>query len=43
MSHTIERSRRFYENHVAPLIRERFGEYEDRIAVGIVGEGSDCR
>ena len=39
---TIERSRRFYEKHVAGLIHEKFREYEDRIAVGLVGEGSDC-
>ena len=38
----IEKSRRFYENHVADLIRDKFREYESRIAVGIAGEGSDC-
>ena len=38
----IEKSRRFYKNHVAPMIHERFREYEDRIAVGLAGEGSDC-
>lgn len=42
MSKTTDRNRRFYENHVAPLIHEKFREYENRIAVGIVGEGSDC-
>ncbi|MCR5684149.1 MAG: DUF4037 domain-containing protein [Lachnospiraceae bacterium] len=35
-------SRRFYENQVAALIKERFTRYESRIAVGIAGEGSDC-
>lgn len=35
-------SRRFYEDHVSGLIRSRFPEYENRIAVGIAGEGSDC-
>ncbi len=35
-------NRRFYEEYVADLIHTRFGEYEDRIAVGIAGEGSDC-
>ena len=39
---TIESNRRFYEEYVAGLIHTRFGEYEDRIAVGIAGEGSDC-
>ena len=38
----IESNRRFYEEYVAGLIHTRFGEYEDRIAVGIAGEGSDC-
>ena len=38
----MEYNRRFYENHVAEMIRSRFAEYEDRIAVGIAGEGSDC-
>ena len=37
-----DKSRRFYEEQVAPLIHDRFGEYENRIAVGIAGEGSDC-
>ena len=38
----MEKNRRFYENEVAEMIRGRFAEYEDRIAVGIAGEGSDC-
>lgn len=42
MSGTTEKNRRFYDEHVAELIHSRFGEYEDRIAVGIAGEGSDC-
>ncbi len=42
MGKSYEGSRRFYENQVAALIREKFKEYENRIAVGIVGEGSDC-
>ncbi|MBO4355515.1 MAG: DUF4037 domain-containing protein, partial [Clostridia bacterium] len=33
---------RFYENCVAKMIRDGFPEFEDRIAVGIAGEGSDC-
>ena len=41
-NHPYAAGRRFYENHVAPMIRERFPEYESRIAVGIAGEGSDC-
>jgi hypothetical protein len=38
----IESNRRFYEENVAGLIHTRFREYEERIAVGIAGEGSDC-
>lgn len=36
------KNRRFYDEHVAPMIRDGFADYEDRIAVGIAGEGSDC-
>ncbi len=36
------KNRRFYDERVAPMIRERFLEYENHIAVGIAGEGSDC-
>ena len=42
MTAVIEKNRRFYEREVADLIHTRFPEYERRIAVGIVGEGSDC-
>ncbi len=42
MSDVMARNRRFYDQYVAELIHTRFGEYEDRIAVGIAGEGSDC-
>lgn len=42
MRPAIDGSRRFYENKVADLIKKRFPQYENRIAVGIVGEGSDC-
>ncbi len=38
----FDKSRRFYENQIAPMIRSKFPEYESRIAVGIAGEGSDC-
>ena len=37
-----EYSRKFYEDHIAGMIKDRFPEYENRIAVGIAGEGSDC-
>lgn len=35
-------SREYYETYGALMIREQFGEYEGRIAVGLVGRGSDC-
>ena len=38
----FDKSRRFYEKRVAPMISSKFSEYESRIAVGIAGEGSDC-
>lgn len=38
----LVRSRWFYEKYGAPMIHEIFPEYEHRIAVGMVGEGSDC-
>lgn len=41
-SSVIQKNRRFYDEFVAPMIHERFGEYESRIAVGLSGEGSDC-
>ena len=41
-SEITEKNRRFYDEYVADLIHTKFGQYEDRIAVGIAGEGSDC-
>lgn len=38
----LSRCRLFYEKYGVPMIREAFPEYERRIAVGMVGEGSDC-
>ena len=38
----ISESRQFYDECVAPMIRDRFPQYESRIAAGIAGEGSDC-
>lgn len=38
----IGRCKEFYEKYGAPVIHDKFPEYESRIAVGIVGEGSDC-
>ena len=38
----LERSRAFYEKYGKEMIHTHFPEYEQRIAVGLVGEGSDC-
>ncbi len=37
-----ERARSLYETYGAPMLRERFPDYEGRVAVGFAGEGSDC-
>ncbi len=34
--------RAYYETYGAPMIHEKFPDYEERIAVGLVGEGSDA-
>ncbi|MCM1026469.1 MAG: DUF4125 family protein [Roseburia sp.] len=34
--------RAYYEALGAPMIRDKFGKYENRIAVGLAGRGSDC-
>jgi len=38
----LELAEAFYEEHGRPLVTERFGAYEARIAAGLVGEGSEC-
>lgn len=38
----LEKSKLFYEKYGKRIISELFPEYESRIAVGMVGEGSDC-
>lgn len=38
----IEISRAYYEKYGKPMIHEKFSEYENRIAVGLAGEGSEC-
>ncbi len=34
--------KQYYETYVRPMIEAQFGAYADKIAVGLVGEGSDC-
>ena len=38
----INLSKKYYESYGAPMISKKFLEYEGKIAVGLVGEGSDC-
>lgn len=38
----LELSRRFYDACGKPMIEEQFGDVAGRIAVGLVGEGSEC-
>lgn len=38
----LELCREYYETYGAPMIHEKFPEYENQIATGLVGEGSEC-
>ena len=38
----IEISRAFYEQYGREMIESEFAQYKDRIAVGLVGHGSEC-
>lgn len=38
----LEVCKKYYEIYGKPMIEEQFPEYVSRIAVGLVGEGSDC-
>ena len=38
----LEEARKFYEEAGAEMISRNFGEFENRIAVGLVGHGSEC-
>ncbi|NBJ91539.1 DUF4125 family protein [Parablautia muri] len=38
----MELCQAFYEEYGKPMIRQKFPEYEKVIAVGLVGEGSEC-
>lgn len=38
----LTKCKEFYETYGAPMIHTRFPEYEQQIAVGLVGEGSEC-
>jgi len=38
----LDLSRAYYEEYGKSMIHDKFPEYEGRIAVGLVGEGSEC-
>lgn len=38
----LELSRRFYEEYGKPMLEKRFAAWKEKIAVGLVGEGSEC-
>lgn len=38
----LKLAKEFYETYGKPVITEKFGKYENRIAVGLAGRGSDC-
>ncbi len=38
----IEESKRFYQQVGAPMLEKEFGDFVHRIAVGLVGHGSEC-
>ena len=38
----LELAEKYYNYYGRPMILEKFNEYENRIAVGLVGEGSEC-
>ncbi len=38
----LDRCEAFYEKYGVPMIHEKYSEYEGCIAVGMVGDGSDC-
>ncbi len=38
----IEIAKKYYLEYGAPMLDEQFSEVKDRIAVGLVGEGSEC-
>ena len=38
----LELSRKFYKEYGEEMIAEQFADYKDKIAVGLVGHGSEC-
>ena len=38
----LEEARRYYEDFGREMLHERFPDFEERIAVGLAGRGSEC-
>ena len=38
----LDEARKLYDEYGAPMLGERFGDWEGRIAVGLAGHGSAC-
>lgn len=38
----MELSRRYFEEYGLPMLEQRFSQYIDKMAAGLVGEGSEC-
>ena len=38
----LELAKNYYETYARPMLHKKYPEYESRIAVGLVGEGSEC-
>jgi len=38
----LELAESYFQNHGWPMIRDKFGQYTERIAAGLVGDGSEC-
>lgn len=42
MMNGLELAKNYYETYARPMLHKKYPEYESRIAVGLVGEGSEC-
>lgn len=42
MMNGLDLSKRYYEKYGIEMIKDNFPFYEDKIAVGLIGEGSEC-
>ena len=38
----LEIAEKYYRDYGVPMIEQKFGNYKEKIAAGLVGEGSQC-